>query len=288
MISAIHFDRVSPQRHKDTKRASWISLCLRAFVVRSSAVGRKARPTSRIIPLLVAALSFPSSNLLPAAEPPQPAPAVTPATPPPARQDLGEGLAYVRLRRLPEDAGALTAAWTAPALIVDLRYTSGGDSLPTDLPARPRTAPLFILVSPATPRAVLAALDRADPARLTLGISGAEPTPDIALEVTAETDRRAYDARDTGTPLDALISVKETKQRFDEATLNREREKNHGTSAEPAAPPDAAPVPNATPAEAQPPAAKPPEPPEPLMDRVLLRAVQLHRGLRALHRIPAG
>jgi hypothetical protein len=200
-----------------------------------------------------------------------------------APQDLGQHLSYVRLHRLPEDAAALTAAWSAPALIVDLRYPAvdGSPAIPAGLPVRPRTAPLFVLIGPGTPVDALAALRTGAPALITLGLPAPGLIPDIAPDVDPATDRRAYDALDAGTGVDALTIVKIAKQRFDEAALAREHD--HGDdSAEAAEPPPPFPgLPAAT-------AATPPTPPPPLIDVVLQRAVQLHRALLALGRLPSG
>ena len=198
--------------------------------------------------------------------------------------DLGQNLSYLRLRRLPADAPALTAAWLAPALVVDLRYPAveGAPAIPAGLPARPRHAPLFVLVGPATPADAVAALRAAAPALITLGLPAPGVTPDLVLAVDPAADRRAYDALDAGTALDALINVKIAKERFDEAALAREHEQDQaGTPPpdRPAATPAAAPAAPATPAAA-------PAPPPPPVDVVLQRAVQLHRALLALGRLP--
>jgi hypothetical protein len=204
---------------------------------------------------------------------------------PAAPQDLGRNLTYVRLRHLPDDAAVLTAVWSAPALIVDLRYPAGdgAHALPAGLPARTGAAPLFVLVGPGTPVELLAALRERAPGLITLGLPAPGLAPDIAPAVTPEADRRAYDALDAGTPVDALTNVTITKQRFDEAALTREHDHpEDGTVAPPdvPAPPAGPPAPPA--AAAAP--AKPPEPP-PLVDVVLQRAVQLHRALLALGKL---
>ena len=79
---------------------------------------------------------------------------------PSAALDLGRGLTYARLQQLPADDALLTTVWKAPALIIDLRHPAGATAhaIPADLPSRPRTAPLFILVGPDTPVDLLAAL----------------------------------------------------------------------------------------------------------------------------------
>ena len=209
-------------------------------------------------------------------------PAETPAAGP---LDLGRNLTYLRLHHLPDDAAALKDVWSAPALIVDLRYPTGepAHALPAGLPARPGTAPLFVLVGPSTPVELLAAIRERAPGLITLGLPAPGLAPDIVLAVTPEIDRKAYDAFDAGTTADALINVKITKERFDEAALTREHDHGADDTPGPAEAPPPLPGPPATPAAAAAPA-KPPEPP-PLIDVVLQRAVQLHRALLALGKI---
>ena len=200
--------------------------------------------------------------------------------------DLGEGLSYVRLHRLPDDLALLAAAWPAPALIVDLRYPTGegASALPAELPARPRAAPLFVLVGPVTPAGLLTALRERAPGLITLGPAAPECAPDIALAVKAEADRRAYDAFDAGASIESLTSEKDTKPRFDEAVLAREhgngaaddsRDDTDSGDGNDSGPPAAAPAAPASAATAL-----------PLKDAVLERAVQLHRTLRALGLLP--
>ena len=207
--------------------------------------------------------------------------------------DLGQKLTYVRLHRLPDDATILAAAWSRPALVVDLRYSTGGAAhfLSADSPARPGSAPLFVLVGPATPPEALAALRERGPALITLGLAAPGQTPDIPLAVAPEADRRAYDSLDSGASVDSLLSESISKTRFDEAALAQERAGEAAKEAKagpqvgaPAAAPPAGVTPPATPAASAPPAATPAEP----KDAVLQRAVQLHRALLALGKLPRG
>ncbi|MDD2764857.1 MAG: hypothetical protein PHE83_12880 [Opitutaceae bacterium] len=206
--------------------------------------------------------------------------------------DLGRNLAYVRLHRLPDDASTLGAAWNAPALIIDLRYPAAdtAHTLTANLAPRPRTAPLFVLTGPDTPADLFAALRARAPALITLGLPAATLTPDIILVIKPETDRRAYDALDAGTPFESLISEKTSKPRFDEAVLAHE----YARDTEDAGPggPDAADA-NDVPSAAGAPSpmsatAAAPAAPPPLIDTVLQRAVQLHRALLALGKLPPG
>lgn len=184
--------------------------------------------------------------------------------------DLGQGLGYLRVH-VPADAGKAGAA--DGALVLDLRYADADEAFAADLKAalaaRPVNAPLFILVSPATP-AVLASVILQSPA-LTLGIAGALPAPQIVVKTDAANDRHAYDAFEAGTPVDTLITGKVKKERFDEATLVEEFKNGN---------PDAAPPPGPDPTA--PKAGGEPAKPVPLTDRVLQRAVHLHQALLAL------
>ena len=188
--------------------------------------------------------------------------------------DLGSGLAYLRIHSVAESDAALHKAVPgAGALVLDLRYATAGDdsaaALQSALAGHAARTPLFILVSPATPVA-LAAVIRTSPA-LTLGILGSVPAPKVVVQADAAADRRAYDALETGTALEKLLSGKIEKERFDEATLVHEF-KNGNPDAEPPPPPD----------PTAPKVAGTPETPAPLTDRVLQRALHLHRALLAL------
>ena len=212
---------------------------------------------------------------------------------PSAPQDLGRGLTYARLQQLPDDVVMLATVWKAPALIIDLRHPAGatGQTIPADLPSRPRTAPLFILVGPDTPADLRAALRDHAPALITIGLAAPGLTPDLALPLSPEADRRAYDALAAGAAAESLISENTTKHRFDEAALARDRDSGAAEGEEPGpngadqntTRPTAEPPP--APAGVHPPTAAPERP---LKDIVLQRAVQLHRALLALGKLPHG
>jgi hypothetical protein len=216
---------------------------------------------------------------------------------PSAPQDLGRGLTYARLQQLPDDDAMLATVWKAPALIIDLRHPDGamGQTIPADLPSRSRTAPLFILVGPDTSADLLAALRDHAPALITIGLAAPGLTPDLALPLSPEADHRAYDALAAGASAESLISENLTKHRFDEAALARDRDNGAAEDEEPG--PNGAdqsiPAPAAGPPPAPPPAPAGVHPttaaPErPLKDIVLQRAVQLHRALLALGKLPRG
>jgi len=179
--------------------------------------------------------------------------------------DLGSGQAYVRVHAL-ADLGKLPSG----ALVLDLRYPAVGDDAARELrdwlAARPRSAELFVLVSPLTPTPIAAVVDQSGV--VTLGAPGSRPAPKVLVQTEPATDRRAYDAADAGTPVASLISGKVVKERFDEATLVADFN-NGDHDAEPPAGPD--------------PTAKEQKATEPpLVDRVLQRAAGLHRALQAL------
>jgi hypothetical protein len=198
------------------------------------------------------------------------------ANPEPA--DLGGNLSYLRVHSLADAAPVLHSALSAKhALVLDLRYTTASEesagALRSDLAQHPADVPLFILISPATPPGVLGAIHQSSTAFITLGVAGSQPAPKITVKMDAETDRRAYDALDAGTAVEALTSGKIEKERFDEAILVQEFKNGNPEAAPPAAP--------------DPTAVKPTEAtdkPAPLIDRVLQRAVHLHQALLALHR----
>lgn len=188
--------------------------------------------------------------------------------------DLGADLAYLRVHSIVLEREALAAALLkSRALVLDLRYPAdergAGDILRQEL-AAPAPAPrIYVLVSPATPVPVVGAI-AANSARLvTLGVKGAKPEPQVVVLQTAEDDRRAYDALAAGTPLAGLISGKIEKERFDEASLVQEF-KNGNPAPQP-------PAPGTPPGKAE-------SQPERLTDRVLQRALHLHRALQALKR----
>ncbi len=183
--------------------------------------------------------------------------------------DLGEGLGYVRVSALERDGADLPAALNAGrALVVDLRYaTADADTAGAFLravSARTTKQPLFVLVSPQSPADILPAL--LPPGVFTLGVADSRPQPAVIVAQTAAADRTAYDALAAGTKLDDLISGKIEKERFDEASLVKEFQ-NGNHNAEP--PPE--------PEPGQPAATRPTPP----LDRVLQRAVHLHRALLA-------
>lgn len=202
-------------------------------------------------------------------------PVLAPAT---ELTDLGQGLSYLRIGSLAASDAALREAvsGTGP-LVLDLRYTTGSDdalaSLRAALTGHPATAPLFILISPATSPAIAQAITASPAAVLTLGLAGSRPTPKVVVQSDPATDRRAYDALATGTPVATLISGKIEKEHFDEATLVKEFKNGNPDAEPPPAPDPTAPKANDTAPKDT-----------PLVDHVLQRAVHLHRAMIALRR----
>jgi len=182
-----------------------------------------------------------------------------------ASLDLGQKLAYVRVHSLDEAIKPLAGT---EALVLDLRRVvptpEAMTAFSTALSARSAAARLFVLVSPDTPAAVGAALKGN---LLTLGIKGSHPEPQVVVAQSSEDDQRAYDALASGTTLAELISGKIEKERFDEASLVHEFKNG---VAGPLSSTTTSPTGNESPAR--------------LTDRVLQRAVHLHRALLALKR----
>lgn len=193
--------------------------------------------------------------------------AVLPAVSAPVPHDLGQGLVYVRVHQLPADLPA-NPEGRAPACVVDVRYVEADQAAATMLGAwlkfraGPRS-PVFVLVNAKTAPALLATLRAHDPKAGVVLISGAAGLvrPDLTVSTTAEAERKAYDAFESGTALTTLITDFPDKVRIDEASLNFERPAS--TVADPEDKPRPAPV----------------------IDAALQRAVHLHRTLVALKRL---
>ncbi|HVU24075.1 MAG TPA: hypothetical protein VHE13_08120 [Opitutus sp.] len=198
----------------------------------------------------------------------------------PLERDLGEGLLYFRVHDLPADLPA--AAPRAHALVLDLRYASatpaGAAALAAWMKSRASSDwPVFVLLNPGTSPALLPAFvagHRPAAGVVTLAPRSSSLTPDIAVDVAPDADRGAYDALEHGAATDSLVTENADKPRHDEAELAHER----------ANPPAEADDVDALPPEPAD-ATAAPAPPAPVIDRLLERAIQLHRGLVALHRI---
>ena len=200
----------------------------------------------------------------------------------PLSRDLGQGLAYFRVHQLPADLPTDESARRQPC-VLDLRYVSGDAEAGAALAAWLRFhaiahAPVFVLANPDTSSALLTAIPPhgSGTSVVVLGAAGAGFTPDIALKISPDAERYAYDALEHDVAIDSLITEKPDKPRNDEAQLAKERQ------------PDATAGEDSTAAAA--PAARvnnpiKPKPQPPQIDVVLQRAVQLHRALLALKKI---
>jgi hypothetical protein len=191
--------------------------------------------------------------------------------------DLGHNLSYLRVHSLPDSVPDLHLALSANrALVLDLRYTTTNAEslvvLRSDLAQHPREAPLFILISPATPAAVVEAIKQTPGGCISLGATSTRSAR-VVVKADPAADRRAYDALDAGTPVDALISGRIEKERFDEASLVEEFKNGNRDPEPPPGPDPTAPKSNGTATKDA-----------PLVDRVLQRAVHLHQTMLALRR----
>jgi hypothetical protein len=184
-------------------------------------------------------------------------------------RDLGQGLTYYRVHEIPQDQPAPLSGRPG-ACVLDLRFAKadelGASALKSwvmfNVSAR---SPIFILENAQTDPALLAVLPARGPAGLVvLAPVSARIAPQIAVIVSPEDDRKAYDALEKGADVQSLLSDYPDKPRIDEAYL----EKEHIADSEA---PDI-------------PADKP-APPRPMVDAMLQRAVQLHRGLLALKKL---
>jgi len=195
-------------------------------------------------------------------------------------RDLGQGLAYVRVRALPAD---LPLAPAKPgAIVLDLRYAATDPAGVSALDgwihfrAKART-PVLVLVNSATAAALLDYLEAnpAPPGLVTLGPASSRFVPDLALKIAAPTERAAYDALDQGASVESLLADNPGKPRHDEAEVAQQ----HALA--PAASDDD----DADLSDGDAPEAATPAPPAPLIDATLQRAVHLHRALLALRKI---
>jgi hypothetical protein len=190
----------------------------------------------------------------------------------PLERDLGQGLTYFRVHVLPEDLPVVGSV-RGQAVILDVRYVPGDARLGAGLAlwlrahANPRS-PVFLLANSATSPALLSPFSAADSIAglVILGPASPDFAADVSLPVSAADDRRAYEALERGVSVKALLSDAPDKVRNDEARLD----KDHLSDA------DEPPTDTDRPADHRPPQ---------LIDAVLQRAVQLHRGLLALKRL---
>lgn len=184
----------------------------------------------------------------------------------PASRDLGMGLSYLRIHELSKD---MPDSARAGALVLDLRYAQSDAASAAGLGAwvkarASRKAPLFILENQETAKAIPASIPSGLPGVFILAPASAGLNPDISVVVSPASDRQAYLAGDKEGPLDGLLRDYPDKPRRDEAYLDAE----HLSDSD---------VPESE--------GDKKDPPMPLVDSLLQRAVQLHRGLLALRRL---
>lgn len=186
-------------------------------------------------------------------------------------RDLGKGLTYYRVHELPTDLPSPQTGRPG-ACIVDLRYAKADEPSASALRAWVKfnvsvRAPIFVLENALTDPSLLAAMPGSgQPGLVVLAPLTDRVAPDVTVPVSQADDKRAYEALEKGAEIGSLLSDYPDKPRVDEAYL----EKEHIADSEaPEVPSEKA------------------APPPPLTDRLLQRAVQLHRGLLALKRIPA-
>ena len=220
---------------------------------------------------------------------------VAPALHAAIEKELGQALAYVRLTNVGADAIiAFDTIERRPALVLDLRSLKTANGFAEALQAALAKPPAphavrIILFNATTAPALIAAITETLPSVITIGPRSAATSVDIAVAISDEEDRRAFDALGTGTPLEKLINNLQEKPRYDEAKLVHDHA-NGVTPPEAAMPADAEDDSVVTEPGAEQPAAEKPsadatKKPAPLIDLVLERAVQLHRSLLALKKL---
>ena len=136
----------------------------------------------------------------------------------------------------------------------------------------------FVLIDPNTPADLLAIVKASPGRRLTLGANLPAGVVDVAVATPAERDQQAVAALDSGRPLESLLETRQEKVRYDESSMVRDHAKGLPI---PDAPPELEPEPGKADANS----ASTVTAEAPLVDRVLERALHLHRALRAIRRI---
>ena len=208
------------------------------------------------------------------------------ATTPSGRvEDLGQSLTYVRPASGSAESLSLLKSVSGPA-VLDLRYFSSEEHAANWLAAikgfaTPKRV-CFVLVSPETSPVLLIGLAVGVPDCITLGRASPSVQVDVAIDTSAETDRKAWDAIVHDTALDKLITAPLDKPRYDESVLAKEHaaELNDDNATD-----DAADAPNAPATDTPKKDLAAPAKTKPLIDAVLQRAMQIDRGLLALRKL---
>lgn len=225
--------------------------------------------------------------------------------------DFVPGLTYLRLSA---EAGfepdALAKALVASSVVLDLRQATDAAQIAPitatlKAPVKHPKRVIFVLLAPETSEAILNTFVTGFPGCITIGRTDATLKTDILVTTSADADQKSVAALGKGIAPEKLIIDTPDKRRFDESTLMKEHLAGQVTElpsieipaddkpatptapADPAAPStlsssagsseSAAPTASAT--------VEKPKPAPPLVDAVLLRAVQVHRGLIALKKL---
>lgn len=185
------------------------------------------------------------------------------------QQDLGQGLLYFRVGTAPAD---LPADSGKQPCVLDLRYARADANAPQLLAAWLRVHaqsehPVFVLANNSTAPALLQVLadNRKVPGLLTIGIAAPGFSPDFPVSQSPAEEQLAFDDFAKGMSVTELTTDNPQKQRNDEASLSRDTQADTGETD------------TTTKAD--------PEKRTQRIDAALQRAIQLHRGLKALKRI---
>jgi hypothetical protein len=183
--------------------------------------------------------------------------------------DLGHGLSYYRVHELPADLPPAPAGRPG-ACVLDLRFARSDGPGAGLLSAWVRfnasaASPIFVLENADTSPALIALFPGTGAGDvIVLAPASEKLTPTVAVHVDPADDRKAYDTVEKGAALASLLADNPAKPRIDEAYLDKE----HLSDSE---------APDIESDKAS--------PPSPLVDAMVQKAVQLHRGLIALKRI---
>jgi hypothetical protein len=182
-------------------------------------------------------------------------------------RDLGQGLSLFRVHVLPDDLP--TPAGRPGACVLDLRYAKASDTSPSALRAwikfnASSRTPIFVVENAQTSPSILACVPMGVSGLIILAPESDRLGADFQVRVTQDGDRRAYDALEKGAPVESLLHDFPGKPRVDEAYLDKEHISDGDAPEVPADAPVVSP---------------------PLVDALLQRAVQLHRGLIALKKV---
>lgn len=187
----------------------------------------------------------------------------------PLERDLGNGLAYLRVRAIPADLPPKPGG-RVPPCIIDVRYVEtdadGAAAFGAWLKFRatPRT-PVFILANAETSRPLLKVLNGHERGTgiAVVGIPRGSFQPDVTVSGSGAEERRAYDALEKGAEIGSLLTDNPHKVRNDEASLSKDRLAEASAEATDG----------------------PAKPSISTIDATLQRAVHLHRALVALKRL---